>query len=85
MKVEVSYFDGCPTRGTAEKIMTEVLAGADNEADAELVAVETDENRSTASRVPGAYDPRARRGFVPGPGPGRLGAGLQDVPDPGRP
>jgi hypothetical protein len=42
MKVEVLYFDGCPTYETAEKILNEVLAVEGIEAEVELVAVNTD-------------------------------------------
>ncbi len=43
MKVEVLYFDGCPTYQTATKTLRAVLAGEGVEADVELVAVNTDE------------------------------------------
>jgi hypothetical protein len=43
MKVEVLYFDGCPTYVIAEKILKEVLADEGIEAEVKLVAVNTDE------------------------------------------
>jgi hypothetical protein len=43
MKVEVLYFDGCPTYEAAEKTLRDVFADKGMEADVELVAVNTDE------------------------------------------
>jgi len=43
MKVEILYFDGCPSYVTAEKILKEVLANEGIEAEVNLVAVNTDE------------------------------------------
>ncbi len=43
MKVEVLYFDGCPTYETATKALQTVLAEEGVEAEIELVAVNTDE------------------------------------------
>jgi hypothetical protein len=43
MRVEVLYFDGCPTYRAAEETLRGVLAQEDVEADVELVAVNTDE------------------------------------------
>jgi hypothetical protein len=43
MKVEVLYFDGCPTYEAAEKTLRDVFADKGLEADVELVAVNTDE------------------------------------------
>jgi hypothetical protein len=43
MKVEVLYFDGCPTYETATKNLWRVLAQEGMEAEVELVAVNTDE------------------------------------------
>jgi hypothetical protein len=43
MKVEIQYFDGCPTYRAAEKTMREVLAEEGVEAEVELVAVNSDE------------------------------------------
>ena len=43
MKVEILYFDGCPSYGTAEKILKGVFADEGIEAQVELVAVNTDE------------------------------------------
>jgi hypothetical protein len=43
MKVEVLYFDGCPTYKAAEKIMREALEELGMDAEVELVAVNTDE------------------------------------------
>jgi hypothetical protein len=43
MKVEVLYFDGCPTYETATKILRAVLVEERVEADIQLVAVNSDE------------------------------------------
>ena len=53
MKVEILYFDGCPSYGTAEKILKGVLADEGIEAQVELVAVNTDEE-SRRLRFPGS-------------------------------
>ena len=42
MKVEVLYFDGCPTYETATKTLRAVLAEEGLESDIELVAVNSD-------------------------------------------
>jgi len=42
MKVEVLYFDGCPTYKTATKTLRAVLAEEGLESDIELVAVNSD-------------------------------------------
>ena len=41
MRIEVLYFEGCPTYRTAESILRAVLACEDLQADVELVAVNT--------------------------------------------
>jgi hypothetical protein len=43
MKIEVLYFNGCPTYETATKTLRAVLADEGVEADIELVAVNSDE------------------------------------------
>jgi len=43
VKVEVLYFDGCPTYRTAEKTLRDVLAEEGILAEVELVAVNTDQ------------------------------------------
>jgi hypothetical protein len=43
VRVEVLYFDGCPTYVAAARILREVLAELGVEAGVELVAVNTDE------------------------------------------
>jgi hypothetical protein len=53
MRVEVLYFDGCPTYRVAEKTLREVLAQEDAEAEVELVAVNTDEE-ARRLRFPGS-------------------------------
>jgi hypothetical protein len=53
MKVEVLYFDGCPTYKAAEKIMREVLEERGMDAEVELVAVNTDEE-ACRLRFPGS-------------------------------
>jgi hypothetical protein len=53
MKVEVLYFDGCPTYKTAENTLREVLAEKGMEADVELVAVNSSEEAQRL-RFPGS-------------------------------
>ncbi len=53
MKVEVLYFDGCPTYKTAEKTLREVLAREGMQAEVELVAVNNDEE-ARRLRFPGS-------------------------------
>jgi hypothetical protein len=53
MRVEVLYFDGCPTYRAAEEILRGVLAQEDAEAEVELVAVNTDEEAQRL-RFPGS-------------------------------
>ena len=53
MRVEVLYFDGCPTYRTAEKTLRAVLAQGGAEAVVELVAVNTDEE-ARRLRFPGS-------------------------------
>ncbi len=43
MKIEILYFDGCPTYRTTEETLRGVLAEQGIEAGVELVAVNTDE------------------------------------------
>ena len=51
MKVEILYFDGCPTYLEAERVLRKVLARED--AEVELVAVNTDEEAERL-RFPGS-------------------------------
>jgi hypothetical protein len=53
MKVEILYFDGCPTYLRAEETLRGVLAREGVEADIELVAVNTDEEAQEL-RFPGS-------------------------------
>ena len=53
MKVEIFYFEGCPSYGTAEKTLKEVLTDEGIEANVTLVAVNTDEEARTI-RFPGS-------------------------------
>jgi hypothetical protein len=53
MKVEVLYFDGCPTYETATKTLRAVLAEEGAEAEIELVAINTDEEAQRL-RFPGS-------------------------------
>jgi hypothetical protein len=53
MRVEVLYFDGCPTYQTAEETLRGVRAREDIEADVELVAVNTNEE-ARRLRFPGS-------------------------------
>jgi hypothetical protein len=52
MRVEVLYFDGCPSYRAVERTLRGVLAQEDVEADLELVAVNTDEEAQEI-RFPG--------------------------------
>ena len=53
MKVEVLYFDGCPTYETASKTLREALAEEGIAAEVELVAVNTNEE-ARRLRFPGS-------------------------------
>ena len=53
MKIEVLYFDGCPTYETATKTLRAVLVEEGMESDVELVAVNTDEE-ARRLRFPGS-------------------------------
>ena len=53
MKVEVLYFDGCPTYGAAVKTLRKVLADEGVQAEVELVAVKTDKD-ARSLRFPGS-------------------------------
>ena len=53
MRVEVLYFDGCPTYLETERTLREVLAEEGIEAEVELVAVNTDEE-ARRLRFPGS-------------------------------
>jgi hypothetical protein len=53
MKVEVLYFDGCPTYEAAEKTLRDVFADKGLEVDVEPVAVNTDEE-ARRLRFPGS-------------------------------
>ena len=53
MKVEVLYFDGCPTHRAAHRTLAEVLFEKGLEAEVELVAVNTDEE-ARRLRFPGS-------------------------------
>jgi hypothetical protein len=67
MKVELLYFDGCPTYMTAEKILKEILADEGIEAEVELVAVNTDEE-ARKLRFPGSPTIRVdERDLFPAP------------------
>lgn len=51
--VELLYFDGCPSHGTAEEVLRRVLAEEGIEARVDLVAVNTDEE-ARRLRFPGS-------------------------------
>jgi hypothetical protein len=53
VRIEVLYFDGCPTYRAAEETLRGVLAQEEVEADVELVAVNTDEE-ARRLRFPGS-------------------------------
>ncbi len=58
MKVEILYFDGCPTYEAADETLREVLAGQSTEIEVELVAVSSDEEAERL-RFPGSPTIRA--------------------------
>ena len=53
MRVEVLYFDGCPTYREAERALRDMLAEQGVKAEVELVAVNTDEE-ARKLRFPGS-------------------------------
>jgi hypothetical protein len=53
MKIEILYFDGCPTYQAAEETVRGVLAEQGIEAEVELVPVNTDEEAKRL-RLPGS-------------------------------
>jgi hypothetical protein len=53
MRVELLYFDGCPTYQAAEEALREVLGREGAEAEVELVAVNTD-REAQRLRFPGS-------------------------------
>jgi hypothetical protein len=53
MKVEILYFDGCPTYKATEKTLREVIAEEGMDAEIKLVAVNTDEEAQRV-RFPGS-------------------------------
>jgi hypothetical protein len=53
MKVEILYFDGCPTYKTAERTLRDILSKESVEAKIELVEVNTDEE-ARRLRFPGS-------------------------------
>jgi hypothetical protein len=57
-KVEILYFDGCPSYKEAEKTVRSILAEEDVEADVDLVSVNTDEEVERL-RFPGSPTIRA--------------------------
>ncbi len=58
VKVDILYFDGCPTYLEAEEALREVLAQEGVEAEVEMVAVNTDEEAQEL-RFPGSPTIRA--------------------------
>jgi hypothetical protein len=53
LKVQVLYFDGCPTYGAAVKTLRKVLVDEGVQAEVELVAVNTDKD-ARSLRFPGS-------------------------------
>ena len=53
MRMEILYFDGCPTYGAAVKTLRKVLADEGVQAEVELVAVNTDK-AARSLRFPGS-------------------------------
>jgi hypothetical protein len=74
MRVEVLYFDGCPTYLETERTLRGVLAEEGIEAEVELVAVNTDEE-ARRLRFPGSPTIRVD-GRDPFPVPERAGYAL---------
>ncbi len=83
MKVEILYFDGCPTYVAAEKAVRDVLAGDDIEAQVEMVAVNTDEEAQEI-RFPGSPTIRVDgRDLFPVPGRTEYALGCRMYATPG--
>jgi hypothetical protein len=83
MKVEILYFDGCPTYRTAEKTLEEVLTEQVIEAQVELVAVNTDEEAGRL-RFPGSPTIRVDGlGLFPVPDRGAWALGCRTYRTPG--
>ena len=83
MKIEVHYFDGCPTYRVAENRLRQVLAEEGIEAEIELVAVNTDEE-ARKLRFPGSPTIRVDgRDLFPAPerGEWRLGCRVYATPE----
>jgi hypothetical protein len=77
MKVEVLYFDGCPTYETATKTLRAVLAEEDVESDIELVAVNSDAE-ARRLRFPGSPTIRVHgRDLFPAPERDQWGLGCR--------
>ena len=74
MKVEILYFDGCPTYVAADEAVREVLSDEDIEAGVELVAVNTNQEAQRL-RFPGSPTIRVD-GRDPFPVPERTGYAL---------
>jgi hypothetical protein len=74
MRVELLYFDGCPTYRTTEKTLLAVLARGGSETVVELMVVNTDEEAQRL-RFPGSPTIRVD-GEDLFPGPGRAGYAL---------
>ena len=60
MKIEILYFDGCPSYRTTGETLRQVLAEEGLEADIELVAVNSDEE-AQGLRFPGSPTISRRR------------------------
>ncbi len=70
-RVELLYFDGCPTYLEAERALRKILAEAGVDADVSLVAVNTDEE-ARRLRFPGSPTIRIEgRDLFPGGAPDR--------------
>ena len=83
MKVEILYFDGCPTYVVADKAVREVLSEEGIEAGVELVAVNTDEE-AQEFRFPGSPTIRVDdRDLFPVPGRAEyaLGCRMYSTPE----
>ncbi len=82
-RIELLYFDGCPSHGTAEEVLRETLAEEGIEAGVDLVAVNTDEE-TRKLRFPGSPTIRLQGEdlfHAPGRDYWRLGCRLYATPE----
>ncbi len=81
MKIELLYFDGCPTYRPAHEALKQALSEEGIDARIQLLAVNTDEE-AQRMQVPGSPTIRVNgRDLFPAPEP-QAGARMPDVPTP---